>query len=64
MHIAVRRIHIVLEMVSRNALSLGMLLSPSSSRIEKVVHALECATTLPRNFSATFVGQRILQLNI
>ena len=55
-HVAVLwRINIILEMMGRNAFSLWVFLGSRSSWIEKVVHALECTTSLPRNFSASLI---------
>jgi hypothetical protein len=36
-----------LKMMTRNSLTVWMLLSSCSSRIEEIVHALESTTTLP-----------------
>lgn len=45
----------VLKMMSRDPFSVRVLLGASCSRIEEVVHALECSTSLTRNF-AVFVN--------
>jgi len=54
-HVAVWRINIILEVMSRNAFSLWVFLSSRSSWIEKVVDALECAASLPRDFTASLI---------
>lgn len=56
MHVAVRRIDVILEMMGRNAFSLWVFLSSRSSWIEKVVDALERATSLPGDFTTALVG--------
>lgn len=56
MHVSMRGVDVILEMVSRNAFSLWVLLSTGCPWIEKVVDALESATSLPGDFSASLVG--------
>jgi len=51
-----------LKMMTRNSLTVWMLLSSCSSRIEEIVHALESTTTLPWDF--TVFVHRVLELNI